>query len=148
MVQVGYLSATYLGLPLSVGCFSNAPWNPVVKRVEHWLASWKATCLSVGGRGHPNASSVIKSPGLLHIPVQMPDVSSERVGKLHRDFLGQGKESKKRFHLVDWKSVCKPRKSGGLGIKSLVHMNRALLGKWLWRLGEEGDSLWFQVVVA
>lgn len=88
------------------------------------LASKLESDMPFGGwEGHPNASSVIESPGLLHIPVQMPDVSSERVGKLHRDFLGQGKESKKRFHLVDWKSVCKPRKSGGLGIKSLVHMN-------------------------
>lgn len=34
----------------------------------------------------------------------------------------------------------------GFGDQSLVHMNRALLGKWLWMLGKEGDNSWFEVV--
>lgn len=35
-----------------------------------------------------------------------------------------------------------------MGIKPLKLVNQALLGKWLWRLREEGDSLWFKVVAA
>lgn len=39
-------------------------------------------------------------------------------------------------------------RKGGLVIKPLRLVNRALLGKWLWRLGEERGSLWFHVVAS
>lgn len=44
--------------------------------------------------------------------------------------------------------MCKPLKEGGMSFKPLALMNKALLGKWLWRLGEEQGSLWALVVKA
>lgn len=35
-----------------------------------------------------------------------------------------------------------------LGIRSVRHLNWALLGKWLWWFGVERESLWAKVVVA
>lgn len=60
----------------------------------------------------------------------------------------QGKEAKKKYHLVNWATVCKSKKEGGLGLTSIKLMSQALLGKWLWRLGEEQNSLWGQVIYA
>lgn len=53
---------------------------------------------------------------------------------------------KKKLHLVDWNSVCKTKRNGGLGIKPLKILNQVLLGKWLWRLGE-GDNLCRQIIL-
>lgn len=39
---------------------------------------------------------------------------------------------------MDWKSFCKPRKCGGLGIKPLALMNQALLGKWFGGFQKKG----------
>lgn len=50
------------------------------------------------------------------------------------------------LHLVALKHVCSPKQYGGLGIRRMGLMNKALIRKWLWRFGVERDSLWRQVV--
>ena len=53
-----------------------------------------------------------------------------------------------KYHLVRWDQVCFPIACGGLGIKNLIVFNKALLGKWLWRIGVEDSHLWRKVIVA
>ena len=48
----------------------------------------------------------------------------------------------KRPHLVKWVVVCSHKKKGGLGIRNLSTLNRALLCKWSWRFAVERDSYW------
>lgn len=47
---------------------------------------------------------------------------------------------------MKWNVVCKPVDQGGLGIRSIREMNRALLNKWLWRFGVERQVLWRRVI--
>lgn len=71
-----------------------------------------------------------------------------RIEKLERDFLWQGREEKRKFHLLEWRSICQPKKMGGLGIRPLKLVNQALLGKWLSRIGEDNNSLWRKIILA
>lgn len=57
-------------------------------------------------------------------------------------------DEKHHFHLVDWKSICRPVRYGVLGVSLFKDHNQALLAKWLWRFGVERESLWQKVVVA
>lgn len=43
--------------------------------------------------------------------------------------------------------MCTSKLEGGLGIRSLRHMNQALLGKWLWWKVDEMEGLWRTVVM-
>ena len=48
--------------------------------------------------------------------------------------------------MVNWTIVCMGKKDGGLGIKKLHILNKALLGKWSWRFVSKRESFWKKVV--
>lgn len=49
---------------------------------------------------------------------------------------------------MNWMEVEKLLGSGGLGIRSLVEMNRTLHAKWLWRYLKEEGRMWKRIVEA
>ena len=49
-------------------------------------------------------------------------------------FFWQGDNEKKKYILAKWDVVCRPKDHGCLGIRDLQVKNRALLGKWLFKL--------------
>ena len=50
-------------------------------------------------------------------------------------------------HLVNWSVVCLEKHKGGLGFKSLLIFNKALLGKCSLRFVSERDPIWKRVIV-
>ncbi|KAJ9689707.1 hypothetical protein PVL29_012417 [Vitis rotundifolia] len=123
-----------------------ATWEGVEERMRRRLARWKRQYLSKGGR-----ITLIKST-LASIPVyqmsifRMPKSVAKRLEKLQRDFLWGGGNTGRKIHLINWKAVCTHKEKGGLGIRRMGVLNKALLGKWIWRFAVEKDVLWKKVI--
>ena len=49
-------------------------------------------------------------------------------------------------HLVNWDTVCMDKRKGGLGVRRLSILNRALLCKWNWRFAIERENFWRHVI--
>ena len=49
-------------------------------------------------------------------------------------------------HLVNWDTVCLDKRKGGLGVRRLSILNRALLCKWNWRFANERENFWRHVI--
>ena len=140
--QIGSLPMTYLGMPLGTSHKSPTIWNPILEKIERKLASWKKMYLSKGGRLTLLKSTLSSLPTYFLSLFTIPSHVANKIKRLQRDFLWRDSKT----HLVGWDKVCAPLENGGLGIRKLTTLNKALLGKRLWRFGVEETRLWRRVV--
>ncbi|KAJ9699285.1 hypothetical protein PVL29_008065 [Vitis rotundifolia] len=144
--RVGALLTMYLGLPLGAHHKVVSMWDGVEERMRRRLALWKRQYMSKGGR-----ITLIKST-LASIPIyqlslfRMPKLVVKRLEKLQRDFLWGGGSMERKIHLINWEVVCTQKEKGGLGIRKIDLLNKALLGKWIWRYAFEKDLFWKKVI--
>jgi hypothetical protein len=67
--------------------------------------------------------------------------------KKQRWFFRQGGSTVRKYHLVKWDLIARPKEKGGLGIKDLEKMNASMLIIWQWKL-ENKEGLWQKIVRA
>ena len=128
--KVGSLPTTYLGLPLGAQYRSLAVWDGVKERMRKKLARWKSRYISKGGRITLIRSALANMPIYFMSMLSMPRKVRPRLERIQRDFLWGGGALERKLHLVRWDLVCLEKCNGGLGVKSLSILNKALLCKW------------------
>ena len=69
------------------------------------------------------------------------------IERIQRNFLWSRTREKNKLSLVNWEDVCKPKEKGGLGVRRLRDLNKALLAKVGWRLGESTTN-WSKIMKA
>jgi hypothetical protein len=57
-------------------------------------------------------------------------------------FFWEGACNRRKYHMVDWPIVCKPKEFWDLGILNTRLMNMALMMKWIWKLYKNAEGLW------
>ena len=139
--KVGALPSSYLGLPLGAPHNSVAVWDGIEERFRKRLALWNRQYISKGRRITLIRSTLLSLPIYFMSLFRMPRRVRLRLEQIQIDFLWGGGNLEKKLHLVKWSTVCSDRKMGGLEIKSLAILNKALLCKWILRFENERDSL-------
>ncbi|PNX57873.1 hypothetical protein L195_g050625, partial [Trifolium pratense] len=76
----------------------------------------------------------------------IPKACLNEIQKIQRAFIWGDDESGRKYHAVSWENVTKPKVYGGLGIRRLVHMNKACLMKLGWALRNGEEALWIDVI--
>ena len=117
-------------------------WNPIIEKMEKRLSGWKRIYLSKGSRLTLLKSSLSSLPTYFLSLFTIPQAVAARIERIQRNFLWGVSEDVFKYPLVAWDKVCLPIESGGLGIRRIGLFNKALLGKWLWRFGNENNRLW------
>jgi hypothetical protein len=135
----------YLGVPVTSSKLHIADWMPVDEKLLKRLDGWKGNALSLGGR-HILINSCLSSIPTYYMSMHMlPKTILKKMDRTRKRFFWQGGGEKRKYYLVKWDKITRPKQKGGLGIKDLRKMNISLLCKWWWKLEHEG-GLWQEIV--
>ncbi|CAA7031764.1 unnamed protein product [Microthlaspi erraticum] len=141
-IRQGSLPVRYLGLPLLPKKLSLQDCQPLLDRVKSRIGSWMVRPLSFAGR-----LQLIKSVlnGIINFWASvfpLPKRCMEVIEKMLNAFLWSGTSNSAKGAKVSWEAACSSKKSGGLGLKRLIHVNQIFGLKLIWMLFVEQGSLW------
>lgn len=131
-IEIGNLPFTYLGVPIFVGRPKSEYLLPIADKIRCKLNSWKGKQLSQAGRMQL-IDSVVQSHLTYSFQVyEWPKALLKKVQRWIRNFFWNGDPLKDGSALIAWGSCCVPKIQGGLGLKNIFTLNRALLLKRCW----------------
>ncbi|KAH1203691.1 Kinesin-like protein KIN-12E [Glycine max] len=61
---------------------------------------------------------------------------------------GGGKPDSRKIAWISWSQCCSPKHMGGLEIRDLPSLNKALLFKWKWLMFHQPDQLWTRILIS
>jgi hypothetical protein len=121
--QLGDWPLKYLGVPVFGTRLKVSDMDYLSDKLRKKLDGWVGYSSSIGGRFSLIQSS-LSSTLIYHMSFYLlPLTNLENLTKIIRKFFWEGTVEKKKYHLVRWDIVCKPKKKGGLGIKNLKLFN-------------------------
>ena len=120
----GSFPFTYFGLPLGTTRPLIVHFLPMVQKVEKRL-SGIANFLNYGGKLELVKSVLASMPVFYMCALEIPVTLKEKLNKYMRHFLWRKPYLEDRKPaLVKWKTICRPKSQGGLGVLNLTFKTR------------------------
>jgi hypothetical protein len=133
----------YLGLQLALRPLTKAEWQPLLDQVTKSVPGWQRGLIGREGR-LVLINSVVAARAVHQMVVaEAPVWMLEEIIKWMRAFFWAGKDEVQGGQcLVAWRSICKPKELGGLGVKDLRLQGLALRVRWLWLRRTDPERPW------
>jgi ribonuclease HI len=140
MQRVDHFSS-YLGMPMEMGRSKAQLFSHLSDKVWKKLKGWKEKKLSFAGRGTLIKAVAQAIPTYIMSCFLLPKKLCKHLEQMACNFWWGSSSDKRKLHWVNWKKMCKNKKSGGLGFRSTHDFNEALLAKQGWRIATQPESL-------
>ncbi|KAJ9163052.1 hypothetical protein P3X46_022767 [Hevea brasiliensis] len=122
----------YLGLPTIVGRNKKEVFQFVKDKVWHRLHSWSCRTLFRVGKEILLKTVLQALPNYVMNLFLLPKTLCEELQRINHELC---------IHWLGWDRLCYHKSLGGLGFKKLHQFNLAMLGKMVWSLVVNPDSL-------
>ncbi|XP_019261368.1 PREDICTED: uncharacterized protein LOC109239280 [Nicotiana attenuata] len=138
---------TYLGCPLYTGRKRIVHFNSLISKVVSRIRGWHGRLLSYGGRVTLIKHVLQSLPIHLLSAVSPPKTVLRKIEKLAANFFWGMEKDKNKYHWASWQKLCHTKEEGGIGLRSIEDVCRAMEYKqwWLFRTKE---TLWGDFLMA
>ncbi|GLT61795.1 hypothetical protein SLA2020_344770 [Shorea laevis] len=93
-------------------------------------------------------SSVISTiPNFYMQAMWLPSSIQKEIDRISRNFIWGSMDGQKKLHLINWETICQPRKQGGLGLRSAKDATIVAISKLNWRFHTKEGKVWREVLV-
>ncbi|XP_062114026.1 uncharacterized protein LOC133825043 [Humulus lupulus] len=122
--------------------WKEADCGEILKKIKLRLHTWRSRHLSYAGRIQLISSVLLGLRNYWMNIFLLPQSIIKEVDKLCIWFLWGNNGTRSNFHLTSLSTVCLPKSFGGLGFGEGSKWNKAMLGKYIWAISHQQESLW------
>ncbi|XP_074348472.1 uncharacterized protein LOC141687180 [Apium graveolens] len=138
----GSLPVKFLGVPLIASQLCINDCVPLINRMTSKLNSWANLFLSFAGRVMLIKAVLHAIQGFWCSHFILPSAVHRNIQSMLTKFLWKGNINQKGGAKVAWEHICLPKDEGGLGLKNMVHWNKARMIHHLLKIISRSPTLW------
>jgi mannosylglycoprotein endo-beta-mannosidase len=135
-VSLGTLPFKYLGIPLSPNYPKARNYLPLLDKLRAKFEGWMVHSLNFAGRLELIKTVIYGTISYWYLTYKFPISISKEIERICANFLWKG-----HLHSMRWEDVCKTKREGGFGLRSIQNLCDAAGVKKIWRL-LNGNSMW------
>ncbi|KAL2902110.1 hypothetical protein RDABS01_027192 [Bienertia sinuspersici] len=138
----------YLGCPMEVDGRSSHLFKELEERIRNKIDSWKFKFLSQAGKIILCNSILVALISHIIFIYLVPKQVTKRITSTMLRFFWSTSENKKPIYAVKRETLEKHKNCGGLGLRNVETLNKAMLCKQAWRLNSRPNLLAAKVINA
>ncbi|XP_026377772.1 uncharacterized protein LOC113272081 [Papaver somniferum] len=130
---------------VNLGHSKQESFKGIEENFQNKYTSWSSTSLTQAGRGTMMKYVLNSIPIYQMSTFKIPTQVLNKLTSIQRKFFW-GYKSNRGLNPIGWNKVCKPKELGGMAFRYLEKLNLALLTKLAWRLLNEKNALYTQIM--
>jgi hypothetical protein len=125
--RLGQFPMKYLGVLVSDKPLRVSDWDFLPQKVGHRVDPWQGLLLASAGRLELTNSCLSSLP-MFAMGIYLLHMGTHKaIDSPRARFFWEGAGNRRKYHMVDWPTICKPKEFGRLGVLNTRLMNEALM---------------------